>query len=144
MLNAIYFYRVSHWLYCHHILVLPKLITLLIFLIYNSKIPPQAKIGKGSKFDYGASIVLHQDSVIGENCSIGQLVTIGGGNSKYPGVPTIGDNVRISCGSIVFGGFTVGNNVVIGAHSVVNFPVPDNAVVVGNPGRIVRIRGEKC
>ena len=145
MLNAIYFYRVSHWLYCHHILVLPKLITLLIFLIYNSKIPPQAKIGKGSKFDYGAiSIVLQQDSVIGENCSIGQLVTIGGGNSKYPGVPTIGDNVRISCGSIVFGGFTVGNNVVIGAHSVVNFPVPDNAVVVGNPGRIVRIGGEKC
>lgn len=145
MLNAIYFYRVSHWLYCHHILVLPKLITLLIFLIYNSKIPPQAKIGKSSKFDYGAiSIVLHQDSVIGENCSIGQLVTIGGGNSKYPGVPTIGDNVRISCGSIVFGGFTVGNNVVIGAHSVVNFPVPDNAVVVGNPGRIVRIGGEKC
>lgn len=145
MLNAIYFYRMSHWLYCHHILVLPKLITLLIFLIYNSKIPPQAKIGKGSKFDYGAiSIVLHQDSVIGENCSIGQLVTIGGGNSKYPGVPTIGDNVRISCGCIVFGGFTVGNNVVIGAHSVVNFPVPDNAVVAGNPGRIVRIGGEKC
>ena len=88
--------------------------------------------------------MIHQDSVIGENCSIGQLVTIGGGNSKYPGVPTIGDNVRISCGSIVFGGFTVGNNVVIGAHSVVNFPVPDNAVVVGNPGRIVRIGGEKC
>lgn len=117
----------------------------LIFLIYNSKIPPQAKIGKGSKFGYGGiSVVIHQDSVIGENCSIGQLVTIGGGNSKYPGVPTIGDNVRISCGSIVFGGFTVGNNVVIGAHSVVNFPVPDNAVVVGNPGRIVRIGGEKC
>lgn len=72
MLNAIYFYRVSHWLYCHHIPVLPKLITLFIFLIYNSKIPPQAKIGKGSKFGYGGiSVVIHQDSVIGENCSIG-------------------------------------------------------------------------
>lgn len=67
MLNAIYFYRMSHWLYCHHIPVLPKLITLLIFLIYNSKIPPQAKIGKGSKFGYGGiSVVIHQDSVIGE------------------------------------------------------------------------------
>ena len=78
------------------------------------------------------------------NCSIGQLVTIGGGNSKYPGVSTIGNNVRISCGSIVFGGITIGNNVVIGAHTVVNFPVPDNAVVVGNPGRIVRIKESKC
>lgn len=87
--------------------------------------------------------MVHHDSVIGENCSIGQLVTIGGGNSKYPGVPTIGNNVRISCGSIV-GGITIGNNVVIGAHTVVNFPVPDNAVVVGNPGRIVRIKESKC
>lgn len=144
MLNAIYFYRLSHWLYRHHIPILPKLITLLIFLIYNSKIPPQAKIGKGSKFGYGGiSVVVHHDSVIGENCSIGQLVTIGGGNSKYPGVPTIGNNVRISCGSIV-GGITIGNNVVIGAHTVVNFPLPDNAVVVGNPGRIVRIKESKC
>ena len=118
---------------------------MLIFLIYNSKIPPQAKIGKGSKLGYGGiSVVVHHDSVIGENCSIGQLVTIGGGNSKYPGVPTIGNNVRISCGSIVFGGITIGNNVVIGAHTVVNFPVPDNAVVVGNPGRIVRIKESKC
>lgn len=48
MLNAIYFYRVSRWLYLHHIPVLPKLITLLIFLIYNSKIPYQAKVTIGA------------------------------------------------------------------------------------------------
>ena len=68
------------------------------------------------------------------------LLLIGGGNSKYPGVPVIGNNVQISRGSVVFGGITIGNNVVIGANTVVNFPVPDNAVVVGNPGRIVRIK----
>ena len=145
MLNAIYFYRLSHWLYRHHIPILPKLITLLIFLIYNSKIPPQAKIGKGSKFGYGGiSVVVHHDSVIGENCSIGHVVTIGGGNSKYPGVPVIGNNVQIGRGSVVFGGITIGNNVVIGANTVVNFPVPDNAVVVGNPGRIVHIKESTC
>ena len=49
MLNAIVFYRISRWLYLHHIPFLPKLVTLLIFLIYNSKIPYQAKIGKGTK-----------------------------------------------------------------------------------------------
>lgn len=141
MLNAIYFYRLSNWLYRHHVPILPKLITLIIFLIYNSKIPPQAEIGKGTKFGYGGiSVVVHQKSVIGRNCSIGQLVTIGGGNSKYPGVPIIGDNVQINCGSIIFGGIAIGNNVIIGAHSVVNFPVPDNAVIVGNPGRIIRIQ----
>ena len=50
MLNAIVFYRISRWLYLHRIPFLPKLITLLIFLIYNSKIPYQAHIGKGTKF----------------------------------------------------------------------------------------------
>lgn len=50
----------------------------------------------------------------------------------------------MSCGCIVFGGISIGDNVVIGAHTVVNFPVPDNAVVVGNPGRIVRIGNQKC
>ena len=94
MLNAIYFYRVSRWLYLHHIPVLPKLITLLIFLIYNSKIPYQAKIGRESTFGYGGmGVVIHSKSIIGENCTICQQVTIGGGNSRFPGVPVIGNNV---------------------------------------------------
>ena len=80
MLNAIVFYRISRWLYLHHIPFLPKLVTLLIFLIYNSKIPYQAKIGKGTKFGYGGmGVVVHTKAVIGDNCSIGQQVTIGGG-----------------------------------------------------------------
>lgn len=51
-----------------------------------------------------------------------------GGNSKYPGIPTIGNNVHINKGAIVFGGITIGNNVDIGANAVVNKPVPDNAL----------------
>ena len=78
----------------HHIPVLPKLITLLIFLIYNSKIPYQAKIGRGSTFGYGGiqakigrgstfgyggmGVVIHSKSIIGVNCTICQQVTIGG------------------------------------------------------------------
>ena len=80
MLNAIYFYRISRWMYLHHIPFLPKLVTLLIFLIYNSKIPYQAKIGKGTKFGYGGiGVVVHSSAVIGDNCSVEQQVTIGGG-----------------------------------------------------------------
>lgn len=140
MLNAIFFYRISRWLYLHHVPFLPKLITLIIFLMYNSKVPYKAEIGKGTKLGYGGiGVVIHDKSKIGSNCSIGQQVTIGGGNSQYPGIPTIGDNVKINKGAIVFGGITIGNNVIIGANAVVNKPVPDNAVVAGVPAKILRI-----
>ena len=143
MLNAIVFYRISRWLYLHHIPFLPKLVTLLIFLIYNSKIPYQAKIGKGTKFGYGGmGVVVHSKAVIGDNCSIGQQVTIGEGNNRYPGLPIIGNNVRISKGAIVFGGITIGINVVVGANAVVTKPVPDNAIVAGVPAKILRFKDE--
>lgn len=141
MLNAMFFYRISRWCYLHHIPFVPKLITLLIFLIYNSKVPYQAEIGRGTKLGYGGmGVVIHSKSVIGANCSIGQQVTIGGGNSRYPGVPVIGNNVHMHKGAIVFGGITVGNNVEIGANAVVNKPVPDNAVVAGVPAKVIRIK----
>ena len=121
--------------------VLPKLITLLIFLIYNSKIPYQAKVGRESTFGYGGmGVVIHSKSIIGENCTICQQVTIGGGNSRFPGVPVIGNNVYIAKGSIVMGGITIGNNVTIGANAVVTKPVPDNAIVAGVPAKILRIK----
>jgi serine O-acetyltransferase len=141
MLNAMFFYRQARWLYLHHVPVLPKLLTLLIFLMYNSKVPYQAEIGKGTTLGYGGiGVVIHSDSKIGSQCVISQHVTVGGGNSRYPGVPTIGNNVHISHGAIVFGGITIGNNVEIGANAVVNKPVPDNAVVAGVPARVLRIR----
>ena len=141
MINAIFFYRISRWLYLHHIPFLPSLITLLIFLIYNSKVSYKCEIGAGTKLGSGGiGVVIHQDAKIGKNVSIGQQVTIGGGNNHYPGVPTIGDNVMIHKGAIVFGGITVGNNAEIGANAVVNKPVPENAVVVGVPGKVIRIK----
>lgn len=73
MFNAIHFYRLSRWLYLHHVPLLPKLITLLIFLIYNSKIPYQAHIGKDTKFGYGGvSVIIHSKAWIGDYASIGQ------------------------------------------------------------------------
>lgn len=143
MINAYHFYAISRWLYLHHIPFIPKLFTLLIFLLYNSKIPYKAKIGKGTRFGYGGmGVIVVSGAEIGENVSIGAQVTIGGGNSQYPGVPTIGNNVRICKGAIVFGGFTVGDNAVIGANAVVNKPVPENAVVAGVPAKILRIKSD--
>lgn len=142
MLNAIFFYRISRWLYLHHVPFLPKLITLLIFLMYNSKVPFQAKIGRGTKLGYGGmGVVIHSKATIGDYCTIGQQVTIGG-NSRYPGLPEIGNHVMIYKGAIVYGGIRVGDNAIIGANAVVNKPVPDNAVVAGVPARILRIRDD--
>lgn len=141
MINAICFYRISRWCYIHHIPLIPKLTTLFIFLIYNSKIPYQAEIGEGTILGYGGiGVVIHSKAKIGKNCVIGQQVTVGGGNSKYPGLPEIGDNVRIHKGAIVFGGIKIGDNVEIGANAVVNKPIPDNAIVAGVPAKILRIK----
>ena len=82
---------------------------------------------------------------------VGQGVTVlqdsrlqsGGGNTKYPGVPVVKDNVHIYKGAIVFGGITIGNNVTIGANAVVNKPIPDNAVVAGVPAKILRFKTEQ-
>lgn len=63
-----------------------------------------------------------------------------GGNSKYPGVPTICNHARICKGSIVFGGIRVGENAIVGANAVVNKPVPDNAVVAGVPAKLLHYR----
>lgn len=80
MLNAIFFYHISRWCYLHHIPFLPKIITLLIFLIYNSKVPYKAVIGKGTKLGYGGiGVVIHSNSIIGHDCMISQQVTVGGG-----------------------------------------------------------------
>lgn len=142
MLNAIFFYRIANWFYKKHILFIPKLVTLLIFLIYNSKIPYQAKIGKGSKFGYGGiGVVIHDRTIIGCNCQIGQNVTIGGTSGHYE-VPIIGNNVHISAGAVIIGPIKIGNNVIIGANAVVNKDVPNNCIVAGVPAKIIKYISE--
>lgn len=141
MLNAVYFYRISRWLYLHHVPLFPKLITLLIFLIYNSKIPYQCEIGSGTKFGYGGiGVVLHSKCKIECGCTIAQQVTIGGGNSRKPGLPIIGNNVYLAKGCIVFGGVKIGDNSIIGANAVVNIDVPANAVVAGVPAKVLKVK----
>ena len=96
-------------------------------------------IGEGALFVHSFSTIVNHES-IGKNFWISHNCTIG--NSKG-GRPVIKDNVTIHPGSLVFGNITIGNNVVIGAGSVVNKSIPDNCTVVGNPARIIRRDGIK-
>ncbi len=136
-MKLIHFYRVSSWLYRHHIPILPRLIYILQFLLFNSSVPASCKIGKGTKFGYyGMAVVLHARSVIGRNCVIGTCVTIGG-KSGWHEVPIIGNNVHIASGVKILGPVRIGNNVQIGANAVVTKDIPDNCVVAGIPAKII-------
>jgi serine O-acetyltransferase len=138
MINAISFYRVAHFFYKHKIPVLPKLIKLIIFMVYNSVVPYECVIGKNTKLGYGGiAVVIHKNCVIGSNCTISQNVTIGGREGRKS-VPVIGDNVFIGAGAKVIGDIKVGSGAIIGANAVVIKDIPQNAVVAGVPAKIIK------
>lgn len=138
MINAIFFYRIARWLYLKKIPLLPNLLKLFIFLIYNSIIPFNCKIGKGTRFSYGGiGTVIHKRAVIGENCIIGSGVSLAGRSGLYE-VPVIGDNVYVGTGAKLLGDIVIGNNVTIGANAVVLQSFPDKAVIAGVPARLIK------
>lgn len=101
------------------------------------EIHPEATIGRNLFIDHGMGVVIGQTTVIGDNCTIYQNVTLGGtGKECGKRHPTLLDNVVVGAGAKVLGNITIGNNCKIGANSVVLKDVPDNATVVG-VGRII-------
>lgn len=97
---------------------------------YGFDISYRTQIGKGFYIGHFGGIVIHGDSIIGENCNISQGITIGVSNhGKNTGVPTIGNEVFIGPNAGVFGKITIGNKVTIGANSVVTDDIPDNQTV---------------
>jgi serine O-acetyltransferase len=109
------------------------------------EIHPGAKIGKGLFIDHGMGIVIGETTEIGDNCTIYHKVTLGG-TGKHLGKrhPTIGHNVMIGTAATLLGPITVGNNVKIGAESVVIMrDVPPDCTVVGAPGKIVKKDGQR-
>lgn len=111
-------------------------------MVYACDIAYQVELPSSTKLPHqGLGVVIGPDVVIGENCTIYQNVTIGSkDNGKGYAVPVIGDNVMIGCGSAILGAVHIGNNVSIGANAVVVSDIADNAVVVGNPGKIVKYK----
>lgn len=95
------------------------------------------KIGKGFYIGHFGTIVVNNEAEIGENCNIAHGVTIGvARRGSKAGVPTIGNEVWIGTGSVIVEKITIGNNVLIAPNAYVNMDVPDNSIVIGNPGII--------
>jgi len=103
------------------------------------EIHPGAQIGKGLFIDHGNGVIIGETTIIGDNCTLYQGVTLGGtGKEHGKRHPTLGNNVMVSAGAKVLGSFKIGDNSKIGAGSVVLREVPPNSTVVGVPGRVVK------
>ncbi|MBR5957428.1 MAG: serine acetyltransferase [Salinivirgaceae bacterium] len=106
------------------------------------QLPFGTQVGGGLFFPHFGCQVIWGASIIGENCTIMQGVTIGSMRGKS-GVPIIGDNVVLFSNSQVLGNVTIGNNAVVGAGAVVVKDVPSGAVVAGVPAKQVSMNGEQ-
>jgi serine O-acetyltransferase len=107
-------------------------------------IPASAKIGDSFYIGHFGGIILNADAVIGNNCNISQGVSIGvSGQGEKRGVPVIGNNVYVGANAVIAGKIKVGNNCLIGACSLVNQDVPDNAMVMGVPSKVFSFKSSK-
>jgi serine O-acetyltransferase len=141
--HAVLLHRLAHQLYLWHIPLLPRMISQFSRFLTQIEIHPGATIGRRFFIDHGSGVVIGETTEIGDDVLLYQQVTLGGtGNERGKRHPTLGNNVVIGTGAKVLGNIRIGDNVKIGAGSVVVHPVPDNSTVVGIPGRVVRVRSE--
>lgn len=137
--KALIRHRIAHKLYRRKYYFLARWISQRTTRKTGIEIHPGARIGKGFFIDHGSGVIIGETTIIGNNVTMYQGVTLGGtGKEKGKRHPTIRDNVMICAGAKVLGSFTVGENAKIGAGSVVLSEVPPNSTVVGVPGRVVK------
>ncbi len=143
-IHAVLLHRVAHFFYEIGLPFVPRYISHIARQITGIEIHPGAKIGKDFFIDHGSGTVIGETAEIGDNVTIYQDVTLGG-TSLSPGKrhPTLGKNVVVGAGAKLLGPIKIGDNVKVGANSVVTIDVPPNSVVVGVPGRIVAREGKK-
>lgn len=137
--HAIIGYRIAHSFYRHKLFFIARLISQLTRFFTGSEIHPGATIGKGLFIDHGSGVVIGETTIIGDNCTIYQGVTLGG-TGKHTGKrhPTLGNNVMVGAGAKVLGPFKVGDNSKIAAGAVVLDEIPEDSTAVGIPARVIK------
>lgn len=147
---AIFQYRIAHFIYSKIKWQPFRFLFLFMMLMYQKmieivtgiSIPASVKIGQSFYIGHFGGIIINANAVIGDNCNISQGVTIGvSGRNENRGVPIIGNEVYIGANAVVSGNIIIENHVVIGACSLVNVSVKENAVVVGVPAVVISQKG---
>ncbi len=143
-LHAIVRHRIAHFFYRHHLFFLARAISQHNRFLTGIEIHPGAKIGRGLFIDHGTGVVIGETTVIGDNCTIYQGVTLGGtGKDKGKRHPTLEHDVMVGAGAKVLGPVVIGAGSKVAAGAVVLTDVPENSTCVGVPARIVRINGKR-
>ena len=136
--HALQSYRIAHWLWMNGRESLALYFQHRISMVYGVDIHPAAKLGHGIMLDHATGVVIGETSVVGNNVSIMQSVTLGGtGKEHGDRHPKIGDGVLISCGAKILGNISIGEGAKVGAGSVVLQDVPKHTTVAGVPAKVV-------
>jgi serine O-acetyltransferase len=116
-------------------------------IVAGISLPPQCDVGPGLFISHFGTVIVNPLTRMGRYCNLGHGVTIGSGGRgekdgrPVEGVPVIGDRVYIGPGACLFGAIEIGDDVAVGANAVVTQSLPDRAVAVGIPARIVSRKG---
>lgn len=125
-------YYLSHFLYRRNFKRLSYALKYLNIFIFRAYIPPEVFIGERLDLPHGGfGIVMHRDTIIGDDAIIFHNVTIADGGI------TIGDRVYIGTGATILGPISIGDDVVIGSNTFIDFDIPSNSKVVGYKARII-------
>ena len=138
-LHAIWIHRITHWLWQRNIRFLARWLSQGARWLTGIEIHPGATLGPGFFIDHGMGVVIGETAEVGADVTLYHGVTLGGTSlNKGKRHPTIGDRVVIGAGAKVLGAIEIGADSRIGANAVVVRSVPENSVVVGVPGQIVK------
>lgn len=142
-LHAVLFHRVAHWFYRRRLFVIARLISTVARILTAIEIHPGARIGQRLFIDHGLGVVIGETAEVGDDVLLYQGVTLGGtGKERGKRHPTVGNSVVVGTGASILGNIRLGDDVRVGAGSVVVHSVPDGATVVGIPARVVKTRDQ--
>ena len=143
-LHALWTHRVSHWLWRRKLYLVARMLSCVARFFTAIDIHPGAQIGRRLFMDHGMGIVIGETSIIGDDVTIYQGVSLGGtGKEKGKRHPTLRNHVVVGAGAKVLGNIVIGENCRLGAGCVVLRDVPENSTVVGVPGHIVYRDGKR-
>lgn len=135
--HALMCYRIAHLLWRARIPLIPLILTRAVQMLYGIDIDWRAEIA-GVCIVHGFGLVIGQGAVVGEGCRLYHGVTLGIASKEEDGFPCLGRNVLVGAGAKILGPVRIGDNVKVGANSVVITDIPPGATVGGVPARVIR------